>query len=414
MMKTKKIHLLVLSIVMVCSFGLFPFSVLAAADTNHQAPTTINVALYGYVPDTERFEKAVKNAWNAIEPNVQLNFVDWDCYEEEPNQNLDVFVFDSIYLQHYVSEGYLLPIAPNEIQNKDDLLPFALSGTTMNGNIYALPQIICTNLLYYRKNDTQIQNVNTVTDLYQILGDRQSNTIIPAPNEGLLFDMSGGTTKVCLYLDALIDQTGLYTTYTQLPTSFKPQVVSYLEMFQSMAGKAQANYWPDNNDAYIRGKWFSEGKGRTYLGYTEAMSTMGDFVNDIDFKTISYSRFDNIPIFYGDVIGINADISTEKKDLAIKLMNTIGAKDTMVDALSPDQNNLYPQYLLPARESVYDTMNVTYPIYGKLHTIATNPANKLFLIGPEINEWMPNAKSVLKGLLNQASPVPAYLSNNAA
>jgi thiamine pyridinylase len=395
-MKTKKIHLFLLSMVMVFSFGLFPFSVLAAS--NHQAPTTINVALYGYVPDTERFEKAVKNAWNAIEPNVQLNFVDWDCYEEEPNQNLDVFVFDSIYLQHYVSEGYLLPIAPNEIQNKDDLLPFALSGTTMNGNIYALPQIICTNLLYYRKNDTQIQNVNTVTDLYQILGDRQTNTIIPAPNEGLLFDMSGGTTKVCLYLDALIDQTGLYTTYTQLPTSFKPQVVSYLEMFQSMAGKAQANYYPDNNDAYIRGKWFSEGKGRTYLGYTEAMSTMGDFVNDIDFKTISYSRFDNIPIFYGDVIGINA----------------IGATDTMVDALSPDQNNPYPQYLLPARESVYDTMNLTYPIYGKLHTIATNPANKLFLIGPEINEWMPNAKSVIKNLLNQANPVPAYVSNNAA
>lgn len=77
-------------------FGMGSTNVYAAQpdETN----TTLNVALYGYVPDTERFEKAVQESWEKAEPNVTLNFVNWDCYEEEPTENVDVFVFDAIYL----------------------------------------------------------------------------------------------------------------------------------------------------------------------------------------------------------------------------------------------------------------------------------------------------------------------------
>ena len=66
-------------------FGMGSTNVYAAQpdETN----TTLNVALYGYVPDTERFEKAVQESWEKAEPNVTLNFVNWDCYEEEPTEN---------------------------------------------------------------------------------------------------------------------------------------------------------------------------------------------------------------------------------------------------------------------------------------------------------------------------------------
>lgn len=399
-MKMKKFYAVLVTIVLLCPFTVIFTS--SAAVVSHTADqTSLNVALYGYVPDTQRFENAVQDAWEIVEPDVDLNFVDWDCYEDTPAQNLDVFVFDSIYLQSYVNEGYLLSISEDQIAGKDDLLPFALSGCTMDDTIYAIPQIICTNLLYYRNDDTQMANVNTVTELYQLLGERDSESIIPGLNEGLLFDMSGGTSNVCLYLDALIDQRQMYTNYAQLPNVFEDKVVSYLKMLQSMAGAAQANYWPDDDDAYVRAKWFAEGKGRVYLGYTEAMSSMGDFVNNVNFKTISYSQYSNIPLFYGDVIGINSDISANKQELAIELVNTIAAKDTMVAALSPDENILYPQYLLPARTSVYEAMSSDYPIYGRLGEIADNPNNKLFLLGPDAEAWLSNVKSILSELLNE-------------
>ena len=136
-----------------------------------------------------------------------------------------------------------------------------------------------------------------------------------------------------------------------------------------MGGKEQVEYWPEDNDAYIRAKWFKEGYGRAYLGYTEAMSNMGDYTNNLDFKVISYCKEDNIPVFYGDVVGVNSKIDNEKKDAAIKLANVIGNTETMVKAVSPDNNNPHPQYLLPARKSVYQTMGNVYPIYNELYTI---------------------------------------------
>ena len=42
---------------------------------------------------------------------------------------------------------------------------------------------------------------DTVT-LYEKIGDRKMQYEIPEENEGLLIDMSGGTTKVTMYLDA--------------------------------------------------------------------------------------------------------------------------------------------------------------------------------------------------------------------
>ncbi len=71
---------------------------------------TLNVALYEYVPDPIRFKKAVETEWNKKEPNIKLNFVDWDCYSQDPPKDLDVFVFDAIYLSHFVKEGYLSEI----------------------------------------------------------------------------------------------------------------------------------------------------------------------------------------------------------------------------------------------------------------------------------------------------------------
>lgn len=46
--------------------------------------------------------------------------------------------------------------------------------------------------------------------------DRTLQTEIPEENEGLLIDMSGGTTKVVMYLDAQIDENNTYTEYSDL------------------------------------------------------------------------------------------------------------------------------------------------------------------------------------------------------
>ncbi|RDU22245.1 thiamine pyridinylase [Anaerosacchariphilus polymeriproducens] len=389
--------------VLVIFGGLCYFSTQCSADEENKK-SNLNVALYGYVPDLERFKNALEEKWKKVEPQVDLNFVSWDCYESDPPQNLDVFVFDAIYLSHFVEKEYLTPLDPNVIENRSDILPFALDGCTVNGKIYAIPQIVCTNLLYTRAGDNTLDHVSTVPELYQAIGARQSTGLIPEADEGLLIDMSGGTSKVCMFLDALIDRNQNYTDYATLPElpDLNTDALNSLVLLQRMAGVEQANYWPDNSDAYIRAKWFEEGHGKAYLGYTEAMSKMEGFADQVNFKTLSLSENSNIPLFYGDVVGINKAVSEkEKQETAIKLVNVMTSCRTMKASLLPDKKNSYPQYLLPARKSVYNSMKTKYPIYGKLQDIATDAKNKLFRVGANIREWMLQAKPLVKKYLEE-------------
>ena len=73
----------------------------------------------------------------------------------------------------------------------------------------------------------------------------------------------------------------------------------------------------------------------------------------------------------------------------------------MVKAVSPDENNKYPQYLLPARRSVYNNLENNHPIYGRLYKIADNPNNRLFRTGPEIRIWLKEAKNIITEYLQQ-------------
>lgn len=76
---------------------------------------TLRVSLYPIVPDMERYKKAVTMNWEAKHPDTKLELVDWYCYDEDLPDDLDVFVFDGIYLTEYLEKGYLLPI-PEEAE----------------------------------------------------------------------------------------------------------------------------------------------------------------------------------------------------------------------------------------------------------------------------------------------------------
>ncbi|AWP36989.1 thiamine pyridinylase [Heyndrickxia coagulans] len=403
-MKRKGNYFRILSffIVVILAFNLLGVSSHASI---RPKKTTLNVALYGYVPDIQRFEKAVLEKWSQSHPNVQLNFVNWDSYDSDPPKNLDVFVFDAIYMSYFIQQNYLLSIPSSQIRNKRDILKFALDGTTYHNKIYAIPQILCTNLLYTRKSDKSLKNVKNIPQLYNIIGQRQTADIIPPYKEGLLIDMSGGTTKACMYLEALIDLNHKYTDYDVLPdlNKINSNAVTSLKMLQAMAGNEQANFWPDNDDAYIRAKWFENGNGRAFIGYSEAMSAMPNYVNQINFKPVSLSSSRDIPLFYGDVVGVNSHLknNAKKKKLALDLANIIASSDTMILASKPSDKSQSPQYLLPARYSVYQSLGAEYPVYQKLLKIASNPHNRLFKTGPDVREWLDSAKQVIPKYLEQ-------------
>ena len=128
-----------------------------------------------------------------------------------------------------------------------------------------------------------------------------------------------------------------------------------------------------------------EGAGRAYIGYSEAMSVMGERVSEVDFRPFSMTDDDNIPVFYVDAAAVNAKISEEKRPLALELLNLLISKDVLVRASVPNGN---PQYLFSSRYSVYDTLAPEYAIYSDMRAIALTPGAYVFRMKPDGNAYM--------------------------
>lgn len=346
---------------------------------NTPEPVTMNVSLYKVVPDYDSFKKTIADRWKEKHPEVELNFENWDCYSGEVPEGLDVFVFDTISLDSFAERGFLLALSEKDIQDYNDLIPSFVEGCRVNGTLCVIPQFLCTDLLYTRKKDADLKNVQNIDDLYSVLGD-----------SGLLLEKHSFTSKIGLYLQALIDEKQSYMD--QYPPikegELSPIATDSLEKMRKMHLTDSEGDLEDESRFYYARK-FAEGMGRAYIGYSEAMNEMGESASDMDFRLFSMTDSKNIPVFYVDAAAINAKISDKKRALALDLLNIITGTDALTRAIANDSD---PQYLLAARYSIYDALKSDYPIYKDLKNVASVPDAFVFRIKPDGNDYLEEAE----------------------
>ena len=87
--------LLLAGIILCAVMALLVFQQKKAGDTEN---LTLRVSLFPIVPDMEGYKNAVVSSWEAEHPDTKIEFVDWYCYGEDFPDDLDVFVFDGIFL----------------------------------------------------------------------------------------------------------------------------------------------------------------------------------------------------------------------------------------------------------------------------------------------------------------------------
>ena len=347
-----------------------------------EAPVTLSLALYPYVPDQARFQRAVEAEWRLRHPEVKLDFVAWDCYDRDPPEDLDVFVYDSIFLYDFLDRGCLLPLAETDIRDPEDLIPCALSACRARGSLYAVPQLLCTNLLFAREGDEAVAGAEDLEALYGLLGDCSDASVPPPEGEGLLVGIDDRTTLAFWYLETRIDQSRRYSPWDTLPggEGLDPETMETLEAVQAMAGSEQMTYVSPDADVYIRGAWFAQGRGRALIGFSEALWAMGEAADAVTFHRISLSEGEDIPMLYADIASVNARIDEKKKPLALELLNIITSRPALTRAFSGDGQNQASQYLLSARWSVYDDLSASDPLYGALKDVVADPDCRVFLL----------------------------------
>ena len=364
-----------LCLLVVCGIGL----------ARRKQPTvTLNVSLYKLVPDYEHFKQTVSERWKEIHPEVELCFSDWDCYSGVVPDDLDVFVFDTINLDTFAGKGYLLALSEEDVEEYSDLIPAFMDGCRVNGDLYAVPQLLCTDLLYTRKEDADLKDVDNIFELYKALEEGK-----------LLYEKPDNFSKTTMYLQALTDAKQQYLAqYPSIKAGrLSAKAVQSLEALSKMH-QADPGDGGDGIAYYYAGK-YAEGMGRAYIGFSEAMHAMGDVASEMDFRLFSMTDDQNIAVFYADAAAINAKISEEKAAYALDLLNLLTDKDTLLGA---SVHGGEAQYLLLPRYSVYDALAADYPIYRELKSIIMVPDAYVFRIKPDgysyIKEALKNADAL--------------------
>jgi len=363
---------------------------------------SLTVGLYPYVPRLQQFQDAVTDAWAKVEPGVELNFLttsQWDGgYDMNPPASADVFVFDAMFLNYFRDQGFLETIAANEITDLSDFLPYALDGVQTSGGYSAVPLLGCTNILFYQKSDTAVANAETIDDLDGVLGQCSYTSQIPPDRRGLMIDMAGGTTNASLYLYI---EAGIEDKWpVALPQSeaeLDPSAVAIQRKMLAMA--SYYNGTEDPGSEYGRANWYSHGWGRATVGFTESMSAMTEATRQAtDFKLFPASNNTDAPnLFYSDVIGINTTAASRgTRDLAVKLANLMASSEVVTASIGPGGGSAYPQYLMPARTSVFQTLGQSFPKYQDMQALvnASNPV--LFSLDADARDWLSSMKNVIK------------------
>ena len=126
---------------------------------------TLTYAVFPYLPDTNYYQELIESRWAELEPNIKLVRAKWDCYFDGNPEEIDIVMYDAVMRDTLLSSGWINPINKGDINNKEDIVPFALEGFTVGDNLYGIPIFLCGNFLIYDRNSKALSDIEHITDL---------------------------------------------------------------------------------------------------------------------------------------------------------------------------------------------------------------------------------------------------------
>ncbi|MGV2974557.1 thiamine pyridinylase [Roseibium alexandrii] len=354
--------------------------------------TCISAAVYPYVPDMGAFTSAICSAWQTAGQTEKLYLIAdesvWDGgYDSNPvytngsgkQTPIDVFVYDAMYLEYWKTQTAQIPAA--QISNPTDFVPYADTALKLpNNNMYALPMLGCTNIMFYRNGDSGMAGVTTLSDFETVISAGIYISPVPFGMSGAMMNMSGKTTIGVNYMVKGYLDTGNWPSMTQLDQS----------IVQSLSGIAEtASYYnaltgavpplQGVEDQYVRAGYFSEGYGRTSIGFSESMSQMSNATRqNLKLRAFPWTDNTNSPnMFYADVAGVNSNspFLANNGTLPFVLANIMTEQATMQNAIAPQNGQL--SYLFPARTSVLNALSSVDPLYQQMSDILNAKTTEL-------------------------------------
>ncbi|TRW95147.1 extracellular solute-binding protein [Candidatus Methylobacter oryzae] len=330
------------------------------------APRTINVVLFGYIPDANHDQYAaliakLKKRFEVDNPDIALNLTidpNIDVYDMPTLSNLlgknpdaaQLVEIDTVMLGNLVKEKLVQPLS----FHPTDTVTQALDAAMINETLYSVPTYLCSNVIY---SPADIEQVENSKDLVKILAKYQ----IDKPS--LIGNYNGSWTLSGFYTDAWADTNT--NSPKELPASLRlplqdTTVQSLNTAVHSCADSHGKNPCLDGTykDNSLAMEAFARGEANGYVGYTENLfNILSARPQDAPPLHVISAPMGNgeKPVMYVDGLVFNTNCTSQCLDDAQNVAKYLTATATRnLIAFSQDAGaGAIPRYLMQANTDFY-------------------------------------------------------------
>ena len=298
---------------------------------------------YFDLSDTKAFCDLLQKRFEESGHDRVIEFRAWDCYDDPPARDGDVYCYDALVLSTLVDEGYIRVLP--DIIDTSRVFPWILDRSKVRGKIYGIPLMTCANVFICRAEDR-----------------------IPVRN---IFDIPPGLSApmksmaMTYYLYALCNL-----------QDRRDDVIKTLRQIRRIIGdKAYATSKFAVYDGIER---FNRGDCKYLIGFTEDIRnlTPGDYaVSLVNFSDLPVNE---MPLLPTDFVSLGKNIYADKLLDCLDLMEIMADSSFIYDLCT---TNGRLQYMLPADATVYPRLAEIDPIYSEFFKIAGNEDNGILRFG---------------------------------
>ncbi|MCR9255769.1 MAG: thiamine pyridinylase [Alphaproteobacteria bacterium] len=344
----------------------------------------IAAALYPYVPDTDTFATSICSAWSASGKSEKLYLIAdesvWDGgYDSNPvytngsgtQAQIDVFVYDAMYLEYWKTQTTAVP--SNYVTDASDFVSYASTALSQpDGSMLALPMLGCTNIMFYHDGDHGMETVTTLSEFLSVNPAGVYISPVPFGGTGSMLNMTGKTTIAVNYMIKGYLDNGTWPSMTTLDQSIIDSMADIAETasyYNALTGAIPSLSGVE--DQYIRAGYFSEGYGRTSIGFSESMSQMSSTTRGgLELRAFPWTDNTSAPtMFYADVVGVNSSSTFLQNSgtLPFFLADLMTQQAVVQAAIAPPGGDL--SYLFPARTSILNALSAQDPLYTQMKAV---------------------------------------------
>jgi len=339
---------------------------------------TLKVSMYPFLPDAETYYEKLEEAFETLYPDVDL-VINLNRNYYNPTDGIiseaaDVYELDCIFLKDFIDRHKIQPLK-SIVLGQQNLLPIA-NIVYQNNLLYAQPQYIIGNFLFYSKRDTALLKIIKLRDLESKFGNK------PNAKKGLLIDLADPVKVSKLYVDALLDEyektfiARKYCTVENLDKITIENIRRLLPLINKSLVLSNINF-----EQGFYEKQFAKQNGRAFVGSSESLYEIineinalpGKHLNLDDIAVNDWNSSDSVPHSSGSVIALSMSsrlkMGQEIKD-ANHFMWFCNSIETFKLLMKSGRGKV-PRYLLPPYKTYYQDTSITNyaPLYKRFYPL---------------------------------------------